>query len=96
MQISEPTAELIKKQIGSAFPGSEVKEMEVTGRNLAEGLPRKFTISQLRSLYDTVHQTSSDVRNFQKKVAQWPYVVALDEVEEGVPHRAARLYKYKK
>ena len=63
---------------------------------LFELLPRKFTISQLRSLYDTVHQTSSDVRNFQKKVAQWPYVVALDELEEGVPHRAARLYKYKK
>lgn len=63
---------------------------------LFELLPRKFTISQLRSLYDTVHQTRSDVRNFQKKVAQWPYVVALDELEEGVPHRAARLYKYKK
>jgi hypothetical protein len=43
-----------------------------------------------------MHQTNSDVRNFQKKVAQWPYVVALDEMEEGVPHRAARLYKYKK
>jgi len=59
-------------------------------------LPRKFTISQLRSLYDTVHQTNSDVRNFQKKVAQMPYVVGTNELEEGVPHRAARLYKYKK
>jgi hypothetical protein len=29
-------------------------------------------------------------------VAQWPYVIALDEKEDGVPHRAARLYKYKK
>ena len=37
MLIGEPTAELIKKQIGSAFPGSEVKEMEVKGRNLSEG-----------------------------------------------------------
>ncbi|MFT3752831.1 MAG: NUDIX domain-containing protein [Paludibacter sp.] len=61
-----------------------------------ELLPRKFTISQLRTLHDTVHQVRSDVRNFQKKVAQWPYVVALDELEKGVPHRAARLYKYKK
>jgi len=61
-----------------------------------ELLPRKFSISQLRTLHDTVHQVHSDVRNFQKKVAQMPYVVALDEVEEGVPHRAARLYKYKK
>ena len=33
MLIGETTAELIKKQIGSAFPGSEVREMEVNGRN---------------------------------------------------------------
>src|SRR6476469_6338488 len=45
MLIGEPTAEGIKKQIGSAFPGSEVKEMEVKGRNLSEGVPRSFTIS---------------------------------------------------
>ena len=70
--------------------------LDIEPHLMFELLPRKFTISQLRSLYDTVHQTSSDVRNFQKKVAQWPYVVALDELEEGVPHRAARLYKYKK
>ena len=70
--------------------------LDIEPHLLFELLPRKFTISQLRSLYDTVHQTSSDVRNFQKKVSQWPYVIALDELEEGVPHRAARLYKYKK
>jgi 8-oxo-dGTP diphosphatase len=70
--------------------------LDLEPRLLFELLPRKFTISQLRSLYDVVHQTRSDVRNFQKKVAQMPYLVMLDEVEEGVPHRAARLYKYKK
>lgn len=57
-------------------------------------LPRKFTLSQLRILYDVVNQTRSDVRNFQKKVQQWENLVMLDETEEGVPHRAARLYKY--
>lgn len=61
-----------------------------------ELLPRKFTISQLRTLYDTLHQTISDVRNFHKKVAQWDYVVATDETEVGVAHRAARLYRYKR
>ncbi len=45
MLIGETTAENIKKEIGSAFPGSEVKEIEVKGRNLAEGIPRSFTIS---------------------------------------------------
>lgn len=61
-----------------------------------ELLPRKFTLSQLRILNDTIYQTRSDVRNFQKKVNQMPYVVALDEKEKNVPHRAARLYKFDK
>ena len=42
MLIGEPTAEAIKKNIGSAFPGSEVKEIEVKGRNLSEGVPRSL------------------------------------------------------
>src|SRR6185295_18151017 len=45
MLIGEITAEQIKKEIGSAFPGSEVKEKEVKGRNLAQGVPRSFTVS---------------------------------------------------
>ena len=48
MLIGETTAEMIKKEIGSAFPGIEVREMEVKGRNLAEGIPRSFTISSQR------------------------------------------------
>jgi len=63
---------------------------------LFELLPRKFTISQLRALYDVVHQTRSDVRNFQKKVALWPFVVMLNEKEKNVAHRAARLYKFER
>ncbi len=57
-------------------------------------LPRKFTMSQLRLLYDEINQTKSDVRNFQKKANQWQNLVMLDEFETGVPHRAGRLYKY--
>lgn len=91
MNLAFDHAEIIKK--GLAYVRHN---LDIEPHLLFELLPRKFTVSQLRSLYDTVHQTNSDVRNFQKKVAQWPYVVALDELEEGVPHRAARLYKYKK
>ncbi|MDR1225062.1 MAG: NUDIX domain-containing protein [Tannerella sp.] len=57
-------------------------------------LPRKFTLSQLRLLYDAINQVKSDVRNFQKKIKQWGNLVMLDEVEKNAPHRAARLYKY--
>jgi hypothetical protein len=57
-------------------------------------LPRKFTLSQLRLLYDAINQKKSDVRNFRKKIKQWDKLVMLDESEKNVPHRAARLYKY--
>jgi len=70
--------------------------LDVEPHLLFELLPKKFTISQLRILYDVVHQTRSDVRNFQKKVAQMKNLILLDEVEEGVPHRAARLYKFER
>src|SRR3990167_6115441 len=43
--IGETTAERIKHEIGAAFPSSEVKEVEVRGRNLAEGVPRSFILN---------------------------------------------------
>jgi hypothetical protein len=58
-------------------------------------LPRKFTLSQLRLLYDAIHQMKSDVRNFRKKIKQWENLVILDEFEKNTSHRAGRLYKYK-
>ena len=65
MLIGEQTAEAIKKEIGSAFPGSEVKEMEVKGRNMSEGIPRSFTISSneiLEALTDPLNQIVSAVK----------------------------------
>lgn len=57
-------------------------------------LPKKFTLSQLRKLYEVVTGKNIEVRNFHKKVATMPYVVALNEFETGVAHRAARLYRF--
>jgi rod shape-determining protein MreB len=53
MLIGEPTAEAIKKNIGSAFPGSEVREMEVKGRNLSEGVPRTDPLNNIVSAVKT-------------------------------------------
>src|SRR5258708_242204 len=41
--IGESTAERIKVEIGCAFAQTDVKEIEISGRNLAEGVPRMFT-----------------------------------------------------
>jgi len=59
-------------------------------------LPRKFTAAQLRQVMESVSDMHVDVKNFHKKLQQMPYVVPLDEKEEGVSHRAARYYKFKK
>lgn len=61
---------------------------------LFEMLPKKFTLAQLRELFEVVYNHAFDVRNFHKKVAAMPYIVALDEYEQGVAHRAARFYRF--
>lgn len=63
---------------------------------LFELLPPKFTIRQLRHLYETIENKAVDIRNFQKKIAILPYVVAQDEFEKEVAHRAARYYRFDK
>src|ERR1700760_1855194 len=84
MLIGEPTAESIKKSIGSAFPGSEVKEMEVKGRNLSEGVPRSFTISSnevLEALTDPLNNIVSAVKN---ALEQTPPELGADIAERGM------------
>ena len=59
-------------------------------------LPRKFTASQLRTLYELVYGKAVDVRNFHKKIALMEYVIPLEERQQGVAHRAARFYRFDK
>lgn len=59
-------------------------------------LPRKFTISQLRRLFEVIYNREFDIRNFHKRIAKMEYVVPLDEREQNVSHRAARYYKFDK
>lgn len=63
---------------------------------LFELLPRKFTASQLRILFELIYDKKFDVRNFHKKIAMMEYIVPLAERQKGVPHRAARYYKFDK
>ena len=84
MLIGETTAESIKKEIGSAFPGSEVREMEVKGRNLAEGIPRSFTISSneiLEALTEPLNQIVSAVKS---ALEQTPPELGADIAEKGM------------
>src|SRR3989442_4905315 len=84
MLIGETTAETIKKTIGSAFPGSEVKEMEVKGRNLAESIPRSFTASSndiLEALTDPLNSIVSAVKSALERT---PPELGADIAERGM------------
>lgn len=61
-----------------------------------ELLPPKFTLSALQKLYEVVLERPIDKRNFRKKVLSMGFLEELDEVEQDVAHRAARLYRFDK
>ncbi len=84
MLIGETTAEQIKKQIGSAFPGSEVREMEVKGRNLAEGVPRTFTISSNEILEALTDPRNSIIGTVHSVLEQTPPELGADIAERGM------------
>lgn len=72
------------------------REAESNKALMFELLPKKFTASRLRRLHEILDGKTLDVRNFHKKMQQMPYVIALDEFEADVAHRAARYYKFDK
>lgn len=59
-----------------------------------ELLPQKFTIKQLQKVYEIVLGRTLDNRNFRKKIFAMDVLRELGEMQKGVPHRAARLYKF--
>ncbi|CAN5473598.1 NUDIX domain-containing protein [soil metagenome] len=59
-----------------------------------ELLPKKFTLTQLQHLYETVVEAPLDKRNFRKKILAMELLLETDEIEQDVAHRAARLYRF--
>ena len=82
--ISEPTAEKIKQQIGSAFPLTELLTMDVTGRNLAEGLPRKLSISSNEILEAIAEPLHTIVGAVKTALEQTPPELGSDIAENGM------------
>ncbi len=84
MMVGENTAENIKKTIGSAFPGAEVRSMEVSGINKSEGIPRKFTVTSneiLEALTEPLNQVISAVKSALEKT---PPELGADIAEKGL------------
>lgn len=82
--IGEATSERIKHTIGAAYPGKELLEMEVKGRNLSEGVPRSFTLNSneiLESLQEPLYGIVSSVKT---ALEQTPPELGADVAERGI------------
>jgi rod shape-determining protein MreB len=82
--IGEATAERIKHQIGSAYPGTEVTEIEVRGRNLAEGIPRSFMLNSNEILESLQEPLSNIVGAVKTALEQTPPELGSDVAERGM------------
>ena len=82
--IGEATAERIKHEIGSAYPADEVQEIEVRGRNLAEGAPRSFTLNSNEILEALQEPLSGIVGAVKTALEQTPPELGGDIAERGM------------
>ncbi len=82
--IGEATAEEIKQEIGCAYPGNEVKEMVVSGRNLAEGIPRSFTLNSNEILEALQEPLSGMVGAVKNALEKTPPELGSDVAEVGL------------
>lgn len=82
--IGDATAERIKQEIGCAFEGLELREIDVRGRNLAEGVPRGFTLNSEEILEALQESLTTIVQSVKGALEQSPPELASDIAERGI------------
>ena len=80
----EATAEKVKHAIGSAYPGSEVREIEVKGRNLSEGIPRAFKLNSNEILEALEEPLAGITRAVKIALEQTPPELGADVADRGI------------
>jgi len=84
MLIGESTAESIKIQAGSAYPGATEVEMSVKGRDLVSGIPQNITITSEEVRKAIGEQVDSIVQAVRIALEQTPPELAADIVDRGI------------
>ena len=82
--IGDASAERIKKEIGCAYPSKIIREIDVRGRNLAEGVPRSFTLNSDEILEALQEPLSAIVQAVKSALEQSPPELASDIAESGL------------
>lgn len=82
--IGERTAEVIKIELGNAYPDGTNRTMEVKGRDLVEGIPKTLTVSdeEIReALAETVNVIVDTVRTALERT---PPELSADIIDKGI------------
>ncbi|MGE3297162.1 MAG: rod shape-determining protein [Porticoccaceae bacterium] len=82
--IGDATAERIKMEIGGAYPSKEVREIDVRGRNLAEGVPKSFTLNSDEILEALQEPLAAIIQGVKRVLEQSPPELASDIAETGI------------
>lgn len=82
--IGDATAERIKQEVGCALAGGELREIDVRGRNLAEGVPRSFTLNSDEILDALQEPLNIIVQAVKGALEQSPPELASDIAESGI------------
>jgi ADP-ribose pyrophosphatase YjhB (NUDIX family) len=61
-----------------------------------ELLPKRFTIPQLKKLYDAIYQKDLDRRNFRKRILSMNILKKLTEKDKSTSKKGAYLYEFDK
>lgn len=82
--IGDATAERIKQEVGCAHKDAELREIDVRGRNLAEGVPRQFALNSDEILEALQEPLTAIVQAVKRALEQSPPELAADIAETGI------------
>ncbi|NRB10258.1 MAG: rod shape-determining protein [Rickettsiaceae bacterium] len=84
--IGQPTAEKIKKQIGTAYVSGNntLREMEIKGRDLINGIPKEMTLNEKQIAESLVEPISQIVEGVKTTLECTPAELSSDIVDKGI------------
>ena len=82
--IGEATAERVKLEIGTAWHDGEIRQMEIKGRHIADGVPRSMTINSKEVLAALAESLSGIVTAIKGALEQTPPELAADIADKGL------------
>lgn len=82
--IGERTAELVKMQIGTAYPTGDPDSMEIKGRDIVAGVPKTLEIKSEEVLDALAEPISAIVESVKAALERTPPELSADIVDKGI------------